>query len=50
VQLARETIQELGVAGAGAMGQVMGRLMPKLKGRADGKLVNAIVRELLTES
>ncbi|MBQ2246038.1 MAG: GatB/YqeY domain-containing protein, partial [Selenomonadales bacterium] len=27
--------------------KVMSALMPKVKGRADGKLVNTIVRELL---
>ena len=30
------------------MGKVMALLMPKVKGRADGKLVNSIVKELLT--
>jgi len=29
------------------MGKVMALLMPKVKGRADGKLVNAIVKEML---
>lgn len=31
------------------MGKVMAVLMPKVKGRADGKLVNAIVREMLNQ-
>jgi hypothetical protein len=30
------------------MGKVMALLMPKVKGRADGKLVNSLVKELLT--
>jgi hypothetical protein len=29
------------------MGRVMGRLMPELKGKADGQLVSDVVRELL---
>lgn len=29
------------------MGKVMGALMPKVKGRADGKMVNTIVRSML---
>jgi len=36
--------------GAGDMGKVMGAVMPKFKGRADGKLVNRIVREELAAS
>ena len=32
------------------MGKVMGAVMPRFKGRADGKLVNQIVREELAES
>jgi uncharacterized protein len=34
-------------AGAKDLGKVMGALMPKFKGRADGKLINQIVREEL---
>ncbi len=30
------------------MGKVMALLMPKVKGRADGKLVNSLVKELLS--
>src|SRR6266540_7456657 len=33
--------------GAKDLGQVMGQVMPQFKGRADGKLVNQIVREEL---
>lgn len=46
-QLARAVIEELGITDAKGMGQVMSRLMPQVKGRADGRLVNDIVRALL---
>jgi uncharacterized protein len=32
------------------MGKVMGVLMPKVKGKADGKLVNEVVRDLLNNA
>jgi uncharacterized protein YqeY len=34
-------------AGAKDLGKVMGQVMPQFKGRADGKIVNQIVREEL---
>ena len=43
-----EAITETGAAGPGDLGKVMSAVMPKVKGRADGKVVNAIVRERLT--
>ena len=43
----RAAVQEAIAAGAKDMGKVMGAVMPKFKGRADGKLVNQIVREEL---
>ena len=46
-QLARAAIAETGVADAKGIGQVMSRLMPQVKGRADGRLVNDVVRSLL---
>jgi uncharacterized protein YqeY len=45
---ARQVIAEVGATGMGQMGLVMRQLMPKLKGRADGRLVNEVVRELLS--
>ena len=44
---AQKVIAELGVSGPQAMGDVMKRLMPELKGKADGKLINEVVRDLL---
>jgi uncharacterized protein len=40
-------IASTGASGPGDMGKVMGAVMPKVKGRADGKQVNAMVRERL---
>jgi uncharacterized protein YqeY len=44
---ARAVIEEVGATSPKDMGKVMGALMPRLKGQADGKLVNEVVRELL---
>ncbi|GIP15327.1 hypothetical protein J40TS1_09690 [Paenibacillus montaniterrae] len=46
-EIVRQTIQELGASSKADMGKVMGALMPKTKGRADGKLVNQIVQQFL---
>jgi uncharacterized protein YqeY len=43
----KATIEEVGASSPKDMGKVMGALMPKLKGQADGKVVNEVVRELL---
>jgi hypothetical protein len=44
----RAAVREAIAAGARDVGRVMGAVMPRFKGRADGKLVNQIVREELT--
>jgi uncharacterized protein YqeY len=44
----RRTIAEVGATGMGQMGPVMRQIMPELKGRADGRVVNEVVRELLS--
>jgi uncharacterized protein YqeY len=41
-------IAETGASDPGDMGKVMGAVMPKVGGRADGKRVSAAVRERLT--
>ena len=41
-------VAETGASAPGDMGKVMGAVMPKLGGRADGKRVSAAVRERLT--
>jgi uncharacterized protein YqeY len=43
----RAVIRELNVTDAKGMGLVMKQAMAELKGQADGKIVNQIVRELL---
>jgi len=45
--VAKEVIAETGAQSLKDLGKVMGTITPKTKGRADGKLVNQIVRELL---
>ena len=47
--LVKEAIAVSGAASPKDMGKVMKELMPKVKGRADGKLVNGIVKELLAQ-
>ncbi|MUT66669.1 GatB/YqeY domain-containing protein [Paenibacillus sp. NEAU-GSW1] len=45
--IVQQTIQELGASSKAEMGKVMGALLPKTKGRADGKLVNQYVQQFL---
>lgn len=47
IALAKAAIAAAGVSDAKGMGAVMKLLAPQTKGRADGKLVNDVVRELL---
>lgn len=46
-ELVKAAVAETGAATPKDMGKVMGVLMPKVKGRADGKLVNTLVRSML---
>ena len=45
--LVRQVIEEVGAASIRDKGQVMGRLMPQVRGKADGAKVNALVTQLL---
>jgi uncharacterized protein YqeY len=47
-QLVDEAVTEAGASDAKDMGKVMGVVMPKIDGRADGKRVSAAVRERLS--
>ncbi len=49
-ELVTEAIKETGAAGPKDMGKVMSVVTPKTKGRADGKEVSALVKELLSIS
>jgi uncharacterized protein YqeY len=45
---ARQVIGQVEATGKKDIGPVMRQLMPQLKGRADGRVVNEVVRELLS--
>ncbi|SFJ09060.1 GatB/YqeY domain-containing protein [Thermoflavimicrobium dichotomicum] len=45
--IVQEVILEVGASSKKDMGKVMGAILPKVKGRADGKVVNRLVQEYL---
>jgi len=47
-ELVREAIEAVGASSPKDLGKVMQYVMPKVKGRADGSLVNKIAREELS--
>ncbi len=47
-EIVKQTIEEVGASSIKDMGKVMKAVMPKVKGRADGSVVNRIVKELLS--
>ncbi len=44
---AREAIAQTGATDAKQMGAIMAKLMPNVKGKADGRLVNQVVTDIL---
>ena len=49
-EIVNQAIAETSPAGMKDLGKVMKALLPRVKGRADGKAVNAVVREKLQEA
>jgi len=47
-QVVTETIKEVGALSKSDMGKVMGAIMPKVKGRADGSKVKTLVQHTLS--
>ena len=48
VEIVKDAISQTGASEIKDMGKIMAAVMPKTKGRADGKEINAIARELLS--
>ncbi len=46
-EIVNETIRQIGATTVADMGKVMGALMPKVKGKADGTIVSKLVQEAL---
>lgn len=47
-EIVKETIAEVGATSKADMGKVMAAIMPKVKGKADGSLVNKFVQQHLS--
>ncbi|ERJ12323.1 GatB/YqeY domain-containing protein [Haloplasma contractile] len=48
-QVVQETCEEIGATSMKDMGSVMSKLMPKVKGKAEGSKVNKFVKEFLNK-
>lgn len=46
-KIVQETIEQVGASSPSDMGKVMGAIMPKVQGKADGGLVKDIVQKML---
>ena len=49
-KLVKEAVEQTGASSMQDIGKVMGALMPKVKGKADGGLVSNLVKQALTSS
>jgi len=47
-KIVQETISEIGASSKADMGKVMSAVMPKVKGKADGSIVNKLVQQHLS--
>nr|WP_304218741.1 GatB/YqeY domain-containing protein [Fredinandcohnia onubensis] len=48
VEIVKETVQEVNASSKAEMGKVMAAIMPKVKGKADGSLINKLVQQQLS--
>lgn len=49
-EMVRQAIEEVGASGPQDMGKVMKTVIPRIQGRADGKVVSDLVRTRLTQA
>lgn len=49
-EIVKQTIRDISATKVTDIGKVMGALMPKTKGKADGSLVSKIVKDILSKS
>jgi uncharacterized protein YqeY len=49
-EIVKGVIRDVGAKDISDMGKVMGAIMPKVRGRADGKVVNGMVTQILKSS